>query len=1032
MASDTMRRRTNALAAIGLAATLIVLAFQRSRPPDELPGRIPQAAPYDVAEAESFAPPFEPLWESVHNPGRCSTCHSRIFAEWNGSMMSNAWRDPGWRGAFLLVARQTSTAGNCDVPNPPDGSERARLNPFANRDCTSSFDAGRSRETLGRPGSLLDGFCAQCHMPANYVDNVPLSTVTQDAGSDREHGALDPAFHPTADNGTGIAFATLAIQMRNTDAGKRGVFCAVCHTIAGTREMPYGNYHQSDRPSSSRHQPPGRDGARTASAAIAAVEDRPEVADPTARSLGYAIGAGAYRLSPRAIASAEYWGPLAAKAPRSTSDRYVSGVFGARLPFQQAAFASHQGHYQALHERAEMCSTCHDVTNPLAIRNRLGHWVGGFPIERTYTEWANSRYADRPGNANFDPRFKRDCQTCHMQQDFGQPGTAQTLYAHGSPRPPLAGVTANDGPRRPAVFSHHFVGGNTYVPRVLGAGLDGDGGVERYPELSTYSFSSASEKSVYHNAYWMNVSARGPVTQHARLAWDRLRNVLDLDLSGPRVASPGGRAPLRVVVTNSGSGHDFPSGFPEGRVAWIAVRAFDLATGRELPIHDSRWNRDSLGVGYLTDSDRQDPNFPRCRWTLPAGSPDPYAVQLKAVASLGDGCPTLELAYASPLNLVTNSSGIPVDETGKTIDRSNLQGMPRFRDLDGDGEVFDDAYLVDSRLRPLPHRDATRDLTRYSVVIPAATRGPVAVTAAVYYQSFEAVVAKKFLGNLADLDTDFKLEPCVLRGACNGRTPSAEPAVVEGAPPVPMEVRSWVIDVAGAAVDRTPPAIATYPAPGARDVYRDVVVKAIFSEPVIGVDERSFTLTDPEGRRVPAFVDQIGDGTWALFPHRVFGEAGKTYTAHLAAGVCDFHRNCTDRELSWSFTLAADRDHERGDTTVPIGFPPNEPAAPATPPCVRSASRLPNGTIEIDFSTPVMNVNAGTVQVEKEETAGGGCARPGAAVAGATVPSAAGDRWVWRPASPLTPGARYCIAVSRGIFDLGGRGLAQEIRRPLP
>jgi hypothetical protein len=45
------------------------------------------------------------------------------------------------------------------------------------------------------------------------------------------------------------------------------------------------------------------------------------------------------------------------------------------------------------------------------------------------------------------------------------------------------------------------------------------------------------------------------------------------------------------------------------------------------------------------------------------------------------------------------------------------------------------------------------NLNRYSVVIPAGTAGPVAVTAAVYYQSFEAIVAKKFLGNLADTDT---------------------------------------------------------------------------------------------------------------------------------------------------------------------------------------------------------------------------------------------------------------------------------------
>ena len=79
------------------------------------------------------------------------------------------------------------------------------------------------------------------------------------------------------------------------------------------------------------------------------------------------------------------------------------------------------------------------------------------------------------------------------------------------------------------------------------------------------------------------------------------------------------------------------------------------------------------------------------------------------------------------------------------------------------------------------------------MVVPAGTGGPVAVSAAVYYQSVEAMVALKFLGNLADTDHDFLLEPCVLGGACDGRAAQGEPAVVEGSPPVPMEVRSRVI-----------------------------------------------------------------------------------------------------------------------------------------------------------------------------------------------------------------------------------------------
>ena len=159
----------------------------------------------------------------------------------------------------------------------------------------------------------------------------------------------------------------------------------------------------------------------------------------------------------------------------------------------------------------------------------LGKWVGGFPIERTYAEWATSRYADRPGNANFDPAFKRDCQTCHMQQDYGHPGTAQTLYETAVPVPPLSGPRG-DGRRAAHVLQPPLRRRQRLHPETRSArSLDESGSVEPYPELSTFSFSSADEKSVYHNAYWTNAGKRGAATQQARLAWDRLRNVLDLD-----------------------------------------------------------------------------------------------------------------------------------------------------------------------------------------------------------------------------------------------------------------------------------------------------------------------------------------------------------------------------------------------------------------------------------------------------------------------------------------------------------------------
>jgi hypothetical protein len=293
-------------------------------------------------------------------------------------------------------------------------------------------------------------------------------------------------------------------------------------------------------------------------------------------------------------------------------------------------------------------------------------------------------------------------------------------------------------------------------------------------------------------------------------------------------------------------------------------------------------------------------------------------VQFKTVATLGDGCPTLELPYAHAPNLVVNQDGLPIDERGNVIGRNHPQGLPQFIDRDGDGDVYDDAFLSDTRLDPLPHPGAARLINRYSVVVPDDVAGPVAVTAAVYYQSVEAVAALKLLGNLADTDLDFRLEPCVLGGLCDGRTPSVEPAVVEGSPPVPVEVRNWVIRVDGSPQSRQV-GVDVYPVPHAKDVHRDVVVKAFASEPITGLDATTFTLRDSRGAIVPASVDQIGDATWALFPHRVFLEAGETYTARIDARLCGFDGPCATTRRSWRFTTVKD-GAGTGDTRVREGF----------------------------------------------------------------------------------------------------------------
>ena len=121
--------------------------------------------------------------------------------------------------------------------------------------------------------------------------------------------------------------------------------------------------------------------------------------------------------------------------------------------------------------------------------------------------------------------------------------------------------------------------------------------------------------------------------------------------------------------------------------------------------------------------------------------------------------------------------------------------------------------------------------------------------------------------------------PACWAACATGASRTAEPAVVEGAPPVPMMVRNWVIaDRRRGRRPRRRPASPAIPAPGAAASTRTSSSRSSFSEPVSGVDARSFTLTDATGAPVPAAVDQIGPGTFGLFPHRVLLQPGATYT----------------------------------------------------------------------------------------------------------------------------------------------------------
>jgi len=201
--------------------------------------------------------------------------------------------------------------------------------------------------------------------------------------------------------------------------------------------------------------------------------------------------------------------------------------------------------YSPFHSRSEMCGTCHDVSNPLYVRQPDGSFVLNeigephptldpadmFPEQRTYSEWLMSDFPN--GVAFKNGRFGGDhptgvmssCQDCHMPREQGG---ACFFYEF----PPFF---------ERSVPQHSFAGANTWVLEAIAdlAGAD---------------------------AEIFGLTAERVEASKARTV-ELMRAAADLDLSQKG-------SDLGVRVTNW-SGHKLPTGYPEGRRMWLNVKFFD-------------------------------------------------------------------------------------------------------------------------------------------------------------------------------------------------------------------------------------------------------------------------------------------------------------------------------------------------------------------------------------------------------------------------------------------------------------------------
>lgn len=187
------------------------------------------------------------------------------------------------------------------------------------------------------------------------------------------------------------------------------------------------------------------------------------------------------------------------------------------------------------HTEAAFCGTCHDVSNPVFVRNPDGtyapnafdqaatefgaHQIG--PVERTYSEWFFSAFNTPQGvyapefGGNLD--YVASCQDCHMRDVTGR------------------GCSDPAAPLRDNLPLHDMTGGNTWVPGFLDQ-VD--------PSVNVPALQAGIERARY-----------------------MLQNAATLELEQLR-------SRLAVTVTNR-TGHKLPTGYPEGRRMWLNVRFYD-------------------------------------------------------------------------------------------------------------------------------------------------------------------------------------------------------------------------------------------------------------------------------------------------------------------------------------------------------------------------------------------------------------------------------------------------------------------------
>jgi hypothetical protein len=372
-----------------------------------------------------------------------------------------------------------------------------------------------------QPGGIAPTTLRDFDMPGTQP--LGSGTFEHHFGCTQCHGDYDPAVEP-GHNWKGSMMAQAAhdplfyacLTVANQDAPGGGDMCVRCHSPMG---WLMGRSQPTD---ASQLQYTDRDGV--------SCEFCHRLVDPLYKP-------GVSPAEDEAILA----GLLPAHAPTGYSNgQYVTDPQSRRRgPFTDPA-SPHAFLYSPFHRSAELCGTCHDVSNPVFTRvgdadyavNTLDQAADSissltlFPLERTYSEWKNSAF---PAGV-YAPEFAgnrpdgmvRVCQDCHMRA--------------------VEGVGCNTGtaPVRPDLPLHDLTGGNAWMPMVIASVFP--------DEVDPVALESAAGRAV-----------------------SMLEKAALLEVA----VEPAGDGYVASVTVTNKTGHKLPTGYPEGRRMWLQVVARD-------------------------------------------------------------------------------------------------------------------------------------------------------------------------------------------------------------------------------------------------------------------------------------------------------------------------------------------------------------------------------------------------------------------------------------------------------------------------